>query len=115
MKLIEKIKERIKKKKPKKSLLKMDEGQLCDAIRFDDQPQTKLGRMLLRIKNVEETSLITIMKHFPFLRKKVWKRLLKKDPSKGNLLYIIREIPSLSERAKKELENRYPEINKKGY
>ncbi len=115
MKLIKKIRERIEKQKSKNNSLEMNEEQLCDAIRSDDKSQTKLGRMLLRIKNVEETSLITVMKHFPFLRKKVWKRLLKKDPSKGNLLYIIREIPSLSEKAKEELEKRYPEIKKKGY
>lgn len=103
MKLIEKI-----RRIGKKSLPKMDEGQLCDAIRSDNKPQTKFGRMLLRIKNVEETSLITIMKHLPFLRKKVWKRLLKKDLTDCNLKFIIREIKSLRIEASEKLLELYP-------
>lgn len=96
----------------KKSLLKMNEGQLCDIIMSDDKPRINSAvKILLKMKNGEEISLITIMKHLPFLRKRAWKRLLKKTPSKDNLLYIKREIPSMKKEVDEELLKRYPEKN----
>lgn len=111
MKFIERI-----RRIGKKNLLKMDERQLCDVIMSDDKPRINSAvKILLKIKNGEEVSLITIMKHLPFLRKRAWKRLLKKKPSETNLHYIKREIPSMKKEVDEALSERYPEKEKEGY